>query len=393
MELKSGWTGGLARAAAQRPWRFLGVWVLLLVGAFFLAGSLNTTDGGGVEDTEARRAIAFIEQLRGDQELTEEEFIVVEADASVDDATFAALVASIVDGVREVEVVSSAVSYLDGVEDLRTADGRVAMIPITTTLTASDDIDLGLPILDVVEEANETSGFRVTSIGSFSFAATFEELAEETFAKGELIGLAVAVVILLLVFGAAVAALLPILLALGAVFTAGGVVAAISQVYEVNTFTIIVLTMVGLAVGIDYSLFIVQRFREERDRGFNKLDAIEIAGSTASRTVLFSGITVAIALARHADHAGPPVQELRHRHHRRRHHRRHRRAHAAAGPPRAARRSRQLAHPAHRRPAWLAGQHRRLLGGDHPGRHRAPGGQRRGHLGIAAGRHRPLAQH
>ena len=144
MELKSGWTGGLARAAAQRPWRFLGVWVLLLVGAFFLAGSLNTTDGGGVEDTEARRAIAFIEQLRGDQELTEEEFIVVEADASVDDATFAALVASIVDGVREVEVVSSAVSYLDGVEDLRTADGRVAMIPITTTLTESDDIDLGL---------------------------------------------------------------------------------------------------------------------------------------------------------------------------------------------------------------------------------------------------------
>ncbi len=297
MRQQSGWTGRLARATAQRPWRVLGVWVLLLVGAFLLAGSLRTSDEGGVDDTEARRAITLIEQLRGDEELPEEEFIVVEADASVDDAEFAALVTSIVDGVLDVEVVESAVSYLDGAAELRTADGRVALIPITTTLTESDDIDLGLPILDVVEEANETPGFRVTSAGAFSFSSTFDELAEETFAKGELIGLIAAVVIMLVVFGAVVASALPILLALGAVFTAVGIVAGISQLYEVNLFTVIVLTMVGLAVGIDYSLFIVQRFREERDRGFEKLDAIAVAGSTASRTVLFSGFAVAIALA------------------------------------------------------------------------------------------------
>ena len=136
-----------------------------------------------------------------------------------------------------------------------------------------------------------------TSAGAFSFNSTFEDLAEETSAKGELIGLIAAVVIMLVVFRAVVASVLPILLALGAVFTAVGIVAGISLVYEVNTFTVIVLTMVGLAVGIDYSLFIVQRFREERDRGSKKLDAITVAGSTASRTVLFSGFAVAIALA------------------------------------------------------------------------------------------------
>jgi len=297
MDTKSGFTGRLARTAASHPWRFLGVWVLLLVGAFLLAGNLNTTDAGGVEDTEARRAIDRIEQLRGDNELTEEEFIVVEADASVGDAAFAALVTDIVEDVRAVSIVESAVSYLDGVEELRTADGRVAMIPIVTSLTSDDDIELGTPILEAVESANETEGFRVTSVGSFSFNSTFNELAEETFAKGEMIGLAVAIVILLVVFGAVVASALPILLALGAVFTGVGIVAGISLGYEVNTFTVIVLTMVGLAVGIDYSLFIVQRFREERDRGYAKLDAIEIAGSTASRTVLFSGFAVAIALA------------------------------------------------------------------------------------------------
>ena len=297
MQQKHGFTGGLARATAQRPWRVWGLWAVLLVGAFFLAGNLQISDEGGVEDTEARRAIDFIEQLRGDNELNDEEFIVVEADASIEDTAMAALVTAIVIGVREVEVVNSAVSYLDGIPELRTSDDRVAMIPITTTLTASDDIDPGLPILDVVDKANETPGFRVTSAGDFSFNSTFEDLAEETFAKDELIGLAAAVIILLIVFGAAISAALPILLALAAVFSAVGVVAAISFGYGVSTFTVIVLTMVGLALGIDYSLFIVQRFREERDRGFEKLDAITVTGSTASRTVLFSGFAVAVALA------------------------------------------------------------------------------------------------
>ena len=76
-----------------------------------------------------------------------------------------------------------------------------------------------------------------------------------------------------------------------------GIIAIISMVQELNEFTVIVTTMVGLAVGIDYTLFIVQRFREERDRGLERYDAITVAGATASRTVLFSGVAVAIALA------------------------------------------------------------------------------------------------
>ena len=99
------------------------------------------------------------------------------------------------------------------------------------------------------------------------------------------------------VFGAVVAALIPLVLAIVAVFTAVGIIAIISQINELNTFTVIVTTMVGLAVGIDYSLLIVQRFREERDRGLERYDAISRAGATASRTVLFSGVAVAIALA------------------------------------------------------------------------------------------------
>ena len=122
-------------------------------------------------------------------------------------------------------------------------------------------------------------------------------MAAETFEKGEVIGILTALVIMLGVFGAVVAALIPLALAIVAVFTAVGIIAIISQINELNTFTVIVTTMVGLAVGIDYSLLIVQRFREERDRGLERYEAISAAGATASRTVLFSGVAVAIALA------------------------------------------------------------------------------------------------
>ena len=153
------------------------------------------------------------------------------------------------------------------------------------------------PVLAVVEDANESSGLRVTTIGNMSVGRLFGEMADETFQKGELIGISAALVIMLGVFGAVAAALIPLLLAVVAVFTAVGIIAIITMIWELNEFTVIVTTMVGLAVGIDYTLLIVQRFREERDRGLERHDAISMAGATASRTVLFSGVAVAIALS------------------------------------------------------------------------------------------------
>ena len=153
------------------------------------------------------------------------------------------------------------------------------------------------PVLAVVEDANESSGLRVTTIGNMSVGRLFGEMADETFQKGELIGISAALVIMLGVFGAVAAALIPLLLAVVAVFAAVGIIAIITMIWELNEFTVIVTTMVGLAVGIDYTLLIVQRFREERDRGLERHDAISMAGATASRTVLFSGVAVAIALS------------------------------------------------------------------------------------------------
>jgi putative drug exporter of the RND superfamily len=290
-------TARLAGWSARHAWWILSGWVLVLVGAFLLAGSLNVTGEGGVSTTDAARASSLIEEATG-QEPRAEEFVLVEAnDGPVDEELFATVVGSIVAEMREIEVVEGVTSYQDGAAPLRTADGRMALIQVTTSLGQMDDLEPAEAVLDVVEEANENSGLRVTTIGNMSVERLFGEMAEETFQKGEMIGIIAALFIMLAVFGAVVAALVPVLLAIVAVLTAVGIIAIISMVQDLNEFTVIVTTMVGLAVGIDYTLFIVQRFREERDRGLERYDAITMAGATASRTVLFSGLAVAIALA------------------------------------------------------------------------------------------------
>ena len=290
-------TGRVAGFTARHAWLTLGAWVLVLVGAFLLAGNLNFTGEDGVESTEARRASALIEAAIG-EEPRAEEFVLVEAnDGPIDEELFASVVSAIVIEMRALEVVDGVVSYQDGADSMRTSDGRRALIQVSTSLGHNDDLEPADSVLAVVEEANQSSGLRVTTIGNMSIERLFGEMVEETFQKGELIGIATALVILVAVFGAVVAALIPVLLAIVAVLTAVGIIAIISMAWELNEFTVIVTTMVGLAVGIDYSLLIVQRFREERDRGLERYDAISRAGATASRTVVFSGIAVAIALA------------------------------------------------------------------------------------------------
>ena len=296
-DASAGFTGRMAGFAARHAWLTLGAWVLVLAGAFLLAGNLNVTGEGGVSTTDARRASALIEAATG-EEPRAEEYVLVEAnDGPIDEVLFESVVNSIVAEMRTLPIVGAAVSYQDGAGSMRTSDGRMALVQVTTSLGQSDDLEPADSVLAIVEEANQSSGLRVTTIGHMSVERLFGEMADETFQKGELIGVLTALVIMLAVFGAVVAALIPVLLAIVAVLTAVGIIAIISMIRELNEFTVIVTTMVGLAVGIDYTLLIVQRFREERDRGLERYDAITMAGATASRTVLFSGVAVAIALA------------------------------------------------------------------------------------------------
>ncbi|MFB3739800.1 MAG: MMPL family transporter, partial [Candidatus Velamenicoccus archaeovorus] len=139
--------------------------------------------------------------------------------------------------------------------------------------------------------------FTVQVAGQGALQADFTKIAEEDLRKGESSGIGIALIVLIVVFASLVAAVVPIVMALFAIVVALGLVALIGQLFQFNLFVENMVTMIGLAVGIDYSLFIVSRYREERKKGFDKLEAIGAAGATANRAVFFSGLTVVLALA------------------------------------------------------------------------------------------------
>src|ERR671922_190564 len=133
--------------------------------------------------------------------------------------------------------------------------------------------------------------------GEWTVENDFQHLSQDDLKTGELqFGLPVALVVLLLVFGAVIAGLVPLLLALVAIITALGLTSLFGIQFELSIFTVNMLSGMGLALGIDYSLFVVSRFREERSAGRDKLDAIGVTGTTASRAVLFSGMAFVVAM-------------------------------------------------------------------------------------------------
>src|SRR5262249_19561720 len=145
-------------------------------------------------------------------------------------------------------------------------------------------------LVDKVAAADESGAFAVSVTGTETLNHDFNRLSQEDLKNGELkFGLPAALIILLLVFGAVVAGLVPLLMALIAIVVALGLATLLAQEFELSVFLVNMLTGMGLALGIDYSLFVVSRYREERGRGKAELAAIAASGATASRAVLFSG--------------------------------------------------------------------------------------------------------
>ena len=114
--------------------------------------------------------------------------------------------------------------------------------------------------------------------GEATAAKDSNTIAEEDLRQGETIGIVAAMVILIVVFGAVAAAVVPVVLAIVAIGVALGLVSLLGLAFDLSFFVTNMVTMIGLAVGIDYSLFIVSRYREERARGRDKLAAIGATG-------------------------------------------------------------------------------------------------------------------
>ncbi|MPZ22801.1 MAG: MMPL family transporter [Dehalococcoidia bacterium] len=296
-----GLTARLALASASRPWLTVGLWVVVfLVGGFLASGIGDVVDTEFKQyvETDSDRALDLVdEHLGGDEQSPSAIIVVRSGNLTADDDEFRAVVEDLearLSALPEVEQVMSA--YSSGDQSLVSSDGDATILPV---FIGGDDPDSDVEaVIDTARAPAEAyPGFEVATTGEQSINFAFNETAAHDLERAELFGIPAALVILILVFGALVAAGIPIILGVLAIVVAIGVSAVVGQFLDLSVFLINFVTTIGLAVGIDYSLLIIQRFREERSNGLEKIDAIGAAGATASRAIMFSGMAVVIALA------------------------------------------------------------------------------------------------
>jgi uncharacterized membrane protein YdfJ with MMPL/SSD domain len=210
--------------------------------------------------------------------------------AAVDD-TIAA-----VSGKPRVAEVSS--PYAKGNENQISKDGRSALVTFKVRGDTEQTADAIDPVVAAVERVKaQNPGVFVGEFGGASADKALSKSFEDDFKKAETLSLPITLIILVVAFGALVAAGIPLLLGLTAVMATLGLVAIPSQIVPMDEMISSIILLIGLAVGVDYTLFYLRREREEKARGAGKIEAVHTAAATSGRAVLVSGFTVMAAMA------------------------------------------------------------------------------------------------
>jgi RND superfamily putative drug exporter len=291
--VRLGWFVVRRRAAV------LAVSVLALVVAGAVGGGVAThLSGGGFDDPRAESTLArhTLQTLFGarDPNLV---LLVTARDGSVDSPPVAAAGSALNAQLAAEPGVTSAVSYwsLGAPPPLRSTDGRQALV--LATIGGSDD-DIAARIKELSPRYTSASGDVSVQVGGF--AEVFRQVSaqiEHDLKAAELISLPVVLLLLVVVFGSVVAASLP--LGIGALAVIGTflVLRVLASFTQVSIYALNLTTAMGLGLAIDYSLFVVSRYREEMRAGREPADAVVRSVQTAGRTVVFSAVTVAVSLA------------------------------------------------------------------------------------------------
>ena len=188
---------------------------------------------------------------------------------------------------------------------LVSTDQRTALFVINLSENADEAAKHILEVRDAVltgdgigieEETSFVDGFRVRMVGSTNVSRDMQDVAFRDLTKSLMVAVPIALVVLLFVFGTLGSAMLPIVLSLVSIMVALGIAAVLGTWIKLNFAIENVVFMLGLALGIDHALFFAYRYREERRKGHDKIEAIARSGSTASHAIFYAGIIVAIAL-------------------------------------------------------------------------------------------------
>ncbi|PNG23467.1 MMPL family transporter [Streptomyces cahuitamycinicus] len=294
---------GLAARAggwsARHRWAAVGIWVLFVVLAMGLgsaAGRVDVKDSDQLKG-ETHTAARIIEDAGIDEPASENVLIQAKGgDLKATDAEFRDAVDAVVRAVEGTGRVTEVASPYD--TKTISKDGRSALVQFDMRGepdTAGERVEPVLKAVEGVQQDHEA--LRIEEIGGASMMKTFDDAFGDDFKKAEYSAVPVAFGILLIAFGALVAALLPVVLAITAIMATMGLMGVVSHVMPMSDTANSVMLLVGLAVGVDYCLFYLRREREEREAGRDAQTALRIAAATSGRAIVVSGVTVCVAMA------------------------------------------------------------------------------------------------
>ena len=284
----------LVGAATRRPKTTIALWLLLVVGCTAMGAVTGTktigfSEGGTGESARADKLLASA----GLQDPAAERVLV----RSDDPAATSAAAAAVTERLAALREVAGAEGPA-GAPGLSADDGRTALVVARLRGDPEDAGDHVAPLQRAVADLRaEHPGVSLRQAGAGSGDNEVSDVLEEDLGKAGMLSLPVTVVVLLIAFGAIVAAFVPLLLGLTSVAAAMGAFGVVSQFAPDGGSTGALVLLVGLAVGVDYSLFYVRREREERRAGRGPEAALDIAAATAGRAIVVSGLTVMLSLA------------------------------------------------------------------------------------------------
>ncbi|MET7431500.1 MMPL family transporter [Streptomyces flaveolus] len=294
---------GLAARAggwsARHRWAAVGIWVLFVVLAMGLGSAAGRVDVNESDQLkgETHTAAKIIDDA-GIKEPAGETVLVQSKDGAVKATSpqFRAAVADVVGAVEGTGKVTAVTSPYDTHTVSR--DGRSALVQFDLRGDAETAADRIEPVLKAVAGVQKDHGtLRIEEIGGASMQKQYKDAFGDDFQQAEYSAVPVALGILLIAFGALVAALLPVALAITAIMATMGLMGLVSHLQPMSDTANSVMLLVGMAVGVDYCLFYLRREREEREAGRDAGTALRIAAATSGRAIIVSGVTVCVAMA------------------------------------------------------------------------------------------------
>jgi uncharacterized membrane protein YdfJ with MMPL/SSD domain len=273
-------------------------WLTFVILAVFIGGAVGTKtlsdDDSGIG--ESGRADKVTSAHFPDKE-TESVLVQSQDGAKNRSPEFRQVVQTVVARLQTTEHVRNVDNpYAPGAQGTLSADGKSALVTFDIPGdNAQDRVDASLATVAKLDK--QETAFRIEQFGDASAGKALDQAFADDFRKAEITSLPITLIILILAFGALLAAFVPLLLAITAVAAAVSLIGPISQIWPVDEAISSVVLLIGLAVGVDYSMFYLRREREERAAGRSEEAALEAAAATSGRAVLVSGITVIAAMA------------------------------------------------------------------------------------------------